>query len=144
MNRASLSTIISASIEKVFEVLADFEKYPEFLPEILEATVLTVTPHKITASLVMNIIKKIECVFEFDLKKNPAELSWTMTKGSLIKQNNGFWRLKKLSPKKTEVTYTVEMDLGPFVPQSIVTRLIEKNLPATLKNFKKRIEGMKD
>lgn len=142
MTKASYSIIINSPLERVFGVVSDFESYPEFLPEVKEAVIESATAAKVTVSFVMHYIANVELTMEFKLKK-PATIKWSLLKGQMMSYNNGSWELKKISPKKTEAKYSIDVGFGILVPRTIANALIENNLPGMMKNFKRRIEGKK-
>jgi ribosome-associated toxin RatA of RatAB toxin-antitoxin module len=141
MAKTERSVVIRASPEKVFEVISDFEKYPEFLPEVKkvkiesaqgdvkEVTYTIVTPSKLISYTLRHT------------PKPPHELSWTMVRGEVMKGNDGAWVLKPVA-EGTEATYKIDLRLGALVPSMVERKLAEQSLPALLANFKKRIEGM--
>jgi ribosome-associated toxin RatA of RatAB toxin-antitoxin module len=131
---------INAPIERVFDVIADFESYPDFLPEMEDVKIKKKGKTSVVAAFRINMVMSVNCVIEFKLAR-PARISWSLVEGEMMKRNDGEWRLKKLAMEKTEVTYSVNIELGMFVPRMVSDRLIEKNLPATLAGFKKRAEG---
>jgi ribosome-associated toxin RatA of RatAB toxin-antitoxin module len=129
--------------EKLFDVIADYEKYPEFLPEVKKV--------KIQAG--QGSIKEV--TYEVDIKakvitytlkhtaERPSKLSWTMIKGEMMKGNDGAWTLKPgAQPGTTDATYTIDLKLSSLVPAFIEKALAEQSLPGLLANFKARAEKL--
>jgi coenzyme Q-binding protein COQ10 len=141
MAKTEKSVVIRASPEKVFEVISDFEKYPEFLPEVKKVTVAAGAGAAKEVTYTVDVKAK---VISYTLKhtaKPPHELSWTMVRGEMMKGNDGAWVLRPV-PEGTEATYKIDLRLGALVPSMIERKLAESSLPGLLQNFKKRIEGM--
>jgi len=139
MSGAKESIIIDASREKVFDVISDFESYPEFLPEMKDVYVEEATAKEVVASFTLSLIKSIEYTLKIKLNK-PTSVSWVLVEGEMMIRNTGSWKLKKLSAKKTEATYTIDVGFGLLVPSSVANMLVERSLPQMLENFRERIE----
>ncbi|KAB2840629.1 SRPBCC family protein, partial [bacterium] len=59
MSHASASIEIEAPVKQVFEVISDFEAYPEFLPETREVVVEKKSGKSARVTFTINLIKKI-------------------------------------------------------------------------------------
>ena len=142
LNRAQAKEIIDVPPEKFFEVIADFEKYPEFIPEVKRAKVLEKKGNKLKVEYEVSVIKTIRYTLELTLEP-PNRLSWTLAEKGFFKQNDGAWELKSIDGgKRTEATYTVEIAFGILVPKAIIKTLVSQNLPQMLKRFKERAESI--
>jgi coenzyme Q-binding protein COQ10 len=140
MAGASKSIEINAPMEKVFSVITDYEKYPEFLDEQSGAKVISRNGNVVECSFKLKVIKEIEYKLRL-VETPPSGLSWTLIKGEMMKENNGGWKLEDLGNGKTRATYSIEIGLGMLVPKSVATMLAEQTLPKTLEAFKKRAEA---
>jgi ribosome-associated toxin RatA of RatAB toxin-antitoxin module len=141
MAKAEKSIVINAPLEKVFEVIGDFEKYPEFLPEVKKAKVERAQGNVKEVTYTVDIKAKLITYTLQHTAKPPAELAWTMVRGEMMKGNDGAWLLKTV-PGGTEATYRIDLKLGALVPSMVERLLAEQSLPGLLQNFKKRIEGL--
>lgn len=141
MGSSSQSIIIAAPREKVYSVITDFVRYPEFLPEIKKVDIGTSSEDGTVISFSAHVIAPLE--YTLRIRFNPPEgLTWTFVRGTLVRKNEGGWNLKELGKGKTEATYYIELGFGPLVPGIISSTLAGSTLPSTLKRFKERIEGM--
>jgi ribosome-associated toxin RatA of RatAB toxin-antitoxin module len=141
MAKTAKSIVIRASPEKVFEVISDFEKYPEFLPEVKKVKVESGQGNVKDVTYTIDIKAKLISYTLRHTAKPPGELSWTMVRGEVMKGNDGAWILRAV-PEGTEATYQIDLRLGALVPSMVERKLAEQSLPGLLENFKKRIEGM--
>jgi ribosome-associated toxin RatA of RatAB toxin-antitoxin module len=141
MAKTERSVVIRASPEKVFEVISDFEKYPEFLPEVKKVKVESAQGGIKDVTYTIDIKAKLISYTLRHTPKPPHELSWTMVRGEMMKGNDGAWVLKPVA-EGTEATYKIDLRLGALVPSMVERKLAEQSLPGLLGNFKKRIEGM--
>jgi coenzyme Q-binding protein COQ10 len=141
MAKTERSVVIRASPEKVFEVISDFEKYPEFLPEVKKVKVESAQGGVKDVTYTIDIKAKLISYTLRHTPKPPHELSWTMVRGEMMKGTDGAWVLKPVA-EGTEATYKIDLRLGALVPSMVERKLAEQSLPPLLENFKKRIEGM--
>jgi ribosome-associated toxin RatA of RatAB toxin-antitoxin module len=139
MAGASKTIEINAPIEKVFAVITDYEKYPEFLDEQTGAKVLSKNDNVAEVSFKLKVVKEIEYRLRI-VESSPTGIQWTLIKGEMMKENNGGWKLEP-NGDKTKATYSIELGLGLLVPKSVATMLAETTLPKTLEAFKRRIES---
>jgi ribosome-associated toxin RatA of RatAB toxin-antitoxin module len=131
---------IGASREKLFQIIVDYERYPEFLSHMESAKVLSNNGNETTVEFTLNLIKKIRYTLRLKEDKNFG-LSWNLLKGEFMKVNSGGWKLKSLAKNKTEATYFIELGFGLLVPKKISQMLADVQLPQTLEAFKARAEA---
>ncbi len=140
MPAAQESIIINVPKEKFFEVIVDFEKYPEFIPEMKDARVVEHNGNEYVVDFTVVMIKKVE--YRLKLVAHPYEkLEWEHVKG-FFKKNSGYWLLEELGPEKIKATYYVEVEMGMLIPKKLVNELTQKSLPGMLKRFKERAESL--
>ncbi|MBI2338889.1 MAG: SRPBCC family protein [Deltaproteobacteria bacterium] len=142
MAQASESIEINASPKECYDVITDYGRYPEFLTESKNVVVEKKSGHTAEVTFTLDLIKK----FSYTLKmvgKPPHTVAWSFVRGALMKRNDGEWTLEKSGNGTTRATYSIDIDLGLFVPGAISRMLIGSNLPGMLKSFKKRIEERK-
>src|SRR5437899_2202974 len=120
MAQASRSVTINVPPEKLFDVIVDYEKYPEFLPEVKKAKV---EGGQGSIKEVTYMVDMKATVITYTLKhtaQRPTKLSWTMVKGEMMKGNDGAWTLKPgAQPGTTDATYDIELKLSCLVRRSL-------------------------
>ena len=143
MAQATKSVTINVPPDKLFDVIADYEKYPEFLPEVKK---VKVDGGQGTIKEVTYTVDIKAKVINYTLKhtaERPTKLSWTMIKGEMMKGNDGTWVLKPgAQPGTTDATYSIDLKLSSLVPGFIEKALAEQSLPGLLTNFKNRAEKL--
>ena len=140
MPAAQESIVINVPKEKFFEVITDFEKYPEFIPEMKAAKVIEHKDNEYVVDFTVSLIKKID--YRLKLVAYPYEkLEWNLVKG-FFKKNYGYWLIKELGPEQIEATYYVELEMGLLVPKKLLNELAQVGLPGMLKRFKERAESL--
>ncbi len=134
MPGAQQSIRINVTPEVFFGVITDYEAYPDILPEMESAEILSRENGVTTARFTLNLIKRV--TYTLRLVEVPHEgLSWSLVEGP-FKVNSGHWRLESLDGGCTMAHYAVEVKVGVFVPASITNRMVGKTLPALLAAFK--------
>jgi ribosome-associated toxin RatA of RatAB toxin-antitoxin module len=140
MPGASRTITINAPIEKVFEVITDYDRYPEFLTEVKKTKQVDRKGNEVSIQYEVDLMKTIKYTVRMREEK-PTKLTWSFVEGEWMKDNKGSWLLESQGPGQTKATYTVEVALGPLVPKAVVNTLVDSSLPKMLDSFKKRIES---
>lgn len=130
---------IKAPIQTVYDCIVDFESYPQFLSEMKSTKINWCEDKEIEVKFKINLIKEITYTLHFDLEP-PTGVYWKLKSGDMMKSNTGSWELKELGNDLTEAQYMIDIDFSLWVPKVITNTLVEKNLPQTLKAFRKRSE----
>jgi ribosome-associated toxin RatA of RatAB toxin-antitoxin module len=140
MAGATRSITINAPREAVFDVIADVERYPDFLPEVKGIKVSNKRGNESDVQYTAEIVKTIKYTVRLK-EERPGRVSWTFVDGEFMKDNRGSWELEDLGNGTTKATYHIEIALGALVPKTIVTALVDTQLPKMLENFKRRSEA---
>ena len=126
MASVSRTETFDVEMERLYNIIEDYESYPEFVDGVSTINVLEKDENGARVEYGLNMIKK----FKYTLKlthNRPNGLSWEFESGDLFKKNNGSWDLKDLGNGQTEVTYSLDVDVKGFVPKSIIaTRILLK------------------
>lgn len=139
MPSASTSIEIDAPPETVMAVITDFANYPKFLAEMSEAVVLRRDGKVWVVKFAVSVVRRLEYTLRLEQTSDTA-MSWTYVEGA-FKANKGGWNLEPLDGgKRTKAGYTIELEIGMFVPGSVMKTILEKSLPSTMASFKKESE----
>ena len=141
MAGATRSITINAPREKVFDVIADVERYPEFLPEVKNIKVSNKRGNESDVHYVAEVVKTIKYTVRLK-EERPGRVSWTFVDGEFMRDNRGGWTLEEVSEGVTKATYNIEIALGPLVPKTIITALVDTQLPKMHENFKRRADTL--
>ena len=138
--QTSASIDIAASPAEIMAVLADFERYPEWVDSMKSAEVLTRSDGKAkTVRMVLdhNLVKD-DYVLSYEWQ--PTKVSWQLVEGKLLKAMDGAYELEP-NDTRTTVTYHLTVDVNlPMI--GLFKRKAEKTIiDGALKNLKKRVEG---
>ena len=135
MATVSLTKGIVARQKDFFDVVCDYQRYPEFISEIINARMISVQPKRVEFTL--ELVKTFHYVLEFK-EKSPTEISWKLVDSNLFKKNSGGWRIQKENGALA-VTYSLDVEFGFLVPSVIVNRMVKKDLPKMIDRFSNRV-----
>jgi coenzyme Q-binding protein COQ10 len=142
MASARQSIEIDVPPERVFEVVRDYARYPEFLPEVKAVSVGERSGASVEVTYRLDArIKLIEFTL-LHVERAPSRIDWRLVRGDLMKRDEGRWTLDPSPSGGTTATYAIELELLPRVPRGLEKALAEQGLPAMLANFKARAEAM--
>lgn len=117
----SSTTEIDAPIDRVWALVEDVEKAPEWQGGLkgMHAVERDGEDHATLCEAETDAkVRTIKSVVRFEYN-GPTELRWTQEKGEL-KSVDGQWELESLGSDRTRATYRLEVDLGRML--SLVIR----------------------
>jgi ribosome-associated toxin RatA of RatAB toxin-antitoxin module len=131
---------IDVAPDRVMALICDFASYPRFLPQMHEATVLRAEPDCWVVRFGVVVVRRLEYTLRLH-KTSPLQLSWSLVEGA-FRSNDGGWVLEPLDEgRRTRATYCIDLDVGMFIPKSVLNTIVGNSLPATLAAFKREAEA---
>jgi ribosome-associated toxin RatA of RatAB toxin-antitoxin module len=136
--------LIDAPVERLYEIIVDYERYPEFVPGIRACRVRSSRGEKHVEYELDLGVKRIRYVLRHE-EQRPRRVAWSLVSGDMMKTSNGSWELAD-EKGRTRAVYSVEIQITrpPLVPQALVDRVSDEltrvQLPRTLEAFKARAE----
>lgn len=140
MPGASTSIVMDVTPKIIYDVVTDFESYPDFLSDVKKATVKK-SAKQLQASFEISVIRTIRYTLNFVIVPH-KKVTWSFVEGDIFKDNKGEWVFEPAGKGQTKVTYNIEVDFGLFVPSMITNKLVGRNLPAMMEKFKDRAESL--
>lgn len=140
MAEAQTTELFNCTVDELYKIVSDYEKYPEFLAEVRECKVLKTDGNKKLVEFTVSVIKD----FKYRLwmtEEAPSKVSWVFESGDIFKVSNGSWVLKD-EAGKTRATYMVEAKFNLFVPGPIAKALVSVNLPNMISSYHKRVKEL--
>ena len=107
MAGATRSIVINAPIEKLFSIITDYERYPEFLTEVKKIRCSNRKGNEVDVHYEAEIVKTIKYSLRLKEEK-PTKVSWTFIEGEFMKDNKGGWVLQDLGGGKVNATYNID------------------------------------
>lgn len=129
---------MDVAVASLWKVITDFERYPDFVEEVVLAKPLPKAAGKgEVVQFELEVVKRFQYTLEFNLVEH-KELSWKLVESNFFKKNDGRWLLKDLGGNRTHATYEVDVNFGFMVPGWVTRKLTEVSLPKMLDAFEKR------
>jgi coenzyme Q-binding protein COQ10 len=143
MAKASRTQTFNVDINKIYDVIVDYNSYPDFVLGVNEIEVLVESDTGAKVQYSIDMIKKLTYVLDLKHDK-PNKVSWSFNSGDLFKVNEGSWTLKDNGDGTTEVTYEIELAIKGFIPgaKMIVNKLTETSLPSMMSSYEKRAQSI--
>lgn len=128
--------LMPISVKKLWNVILAFEDYPNFLKEVI-STKVEKKGKLFLVEFEIELLKRFKYTLEFSTTPF-TEITWKLVEGELFKTNSGKWVLKEKTKNQTLAIYETEVTFGFFVPNWVIKKLTEVNLPAMLEAFERR------
>ena len=143
MGAAERTETLNIPMRDLFNVVADFGSYAQFVTGMKRCEVLGETPTGAKRVVFdIEMMKRVSYVINaeqsIDDAAGTARVSWVLESSDFLKKNNGTWELKALSPTSTHVVYKLEVDFNVPVPGFILKGLIANSLPTAIREFSER------
>lgn len=140
MASAETTELFPCTVEQFFSIITDYEKYSEFLDEVVGCKLIESEGNKKLVEFRVKVIKE----FSYRLwitEEAPNRLHWVFDSGDLFKVSNGSWELKEVDGK-CQAHYAVDAKFKVFVPGPIAKTLVKVNLPNMMKNYHNRVRSL--
>ncbi|RBY85524.1 SRPBCC family protein [Blastococcus sp. TF02A-30] len=141
-DQSTQSIVVEAPASDVMAVIADFPAYPQWVAAAKQVEVLEEGPdgraRRVHFVLDAGAVKD-DYVLEYTWDGD-RQVRWSLVKGSMQKRNDGSYTLAE-SDGRTEVTYSITIDLSIPMLGMIKRRAEKVILDTALKELKKRVEG---
>ena len=143
MAQATRTETYDVPASKFYQAIIDYKSYAGTIPGVESIEVQNESADGATVKFNINLIKKISYTLKLVHKKD-QQVDWSLVTGDYMKTNNGKWTLKDLGNGKTEVTYSLEIQVKGFIPGlSLIEKgLVQTNLPITMQAFGKKAAGL--
>jgi len=137
---------IEAPIERVWGVIVDYERYPEFVPGVRACRVVGLAAGARQVEYDVDLaIRRVRYVLSIR-EERPRRVEWSLWSGELLTRSDGAWELVE-EGDATLARYTADVEVArpPLVPRFVVDRVVDEltrvQLPRMLGAFKARAEG---
>jgi ribosome-associated toxin RatA of RatAB toxin-antitoxin module len=136
---------VDASPARCFEVVADLEKYPEWVPDLKEVHVLERDDQQrpvVVAFRAAAFGRSTSYTLVYDYSKAPEQFGWVQRSGDLTDRLDGFYRFTEAPGGGTEITYQLIIELRVPLPGFIKRRAEGNILHAAIRDLKARVESL--
>lgn len=138
MARGEIEKVLDIDKDKLFDVIVDYESYPEFVSGVKEVSLERLPNGKVRAHYFVSMIKDITYTVELTENRDKGTVEWSLVEGSFFKRNDGGWQLTSQGDGQTLVKYWVDIDFAISVPGFILKKLVSSSLPSMIEEFEER------
>lgn len=132
-NNVERTELYDIDLESFYNVITDYESYPEFVDGMQEAEIIQKSKNKVRVRYKINMMKTFEYTLDH-VHEEGKGISWSLVEGDLFKKSNGYWKLQE-TEDGLEVTYGIDVDFKMMIPSMISKKLVNKSLPAMMDSF---------
>jgi coenzyme Q-binding protein COQ10 len=141
MAEATKTAIMSIPVDKLWQTIVEYEKYPEFVEGAQTVKVLSREGQKSRVEYKIELLGK-DIFYVLDhIEESPTSMKWSLVESNILKSNSGGWVLKSKGDGQTEATYSLNLDFKIYVPGIVLSGLVKSSLPKLLESFEKRAKG---
>lgn len=140
---ASETITIAASPDRVWEIAADVERYPDWVRDVKDVVVRSRDEQQRPFEVEFRasaLGRTTHYTLTYDYTQAPEVLAWKMLKGDIQRSIEGAYRLTATEDGGTEVRYDLAIELASPLP-GFVKRRAEVRILNSVRELKTRAEG---
>ena len=141
--RATESTLVNAPPETVYRVVADFERYMDWVSDLKRIEVLERDADGRPLEIEFRAAafgRSTTYTLHYDYSRAPDVLAWHQTRGDLTETLNGQYRFEP-APGGTLLTYDLEVELSVPIPSFVKSRAAYRIQDQALRELKAQAES---
>jgi uncharacterized membrane protein len=140
---------VNAPLDRCFQALIDFERYPAWASDIKEAQVHRRDDEGRGVEVTWRAAamgRSTTVRLRYDYADSPTVLRWELLDGDMLRRYDGHYRLTPATddPGSTDVEYELSVDLVVPVPGFVKRRAEARIMKAALPDLKTYIESDRD
>jgi uncharacterized membrane protein len=139
---ASETITIDAPPERVWEIAADVERYPEWVRDVKDVVVRSRDEQQRPSEVEFRasaLGRSTHYTLAYDYSQAPDVLAWKMVKGDIQRSIEGAYHLTATADGGTEVRYDLAIELAAPLP-GFVKRRAEVRILNSVRELKTRAE----
>ena len=145
MERTESEMVVHAPPDLCFSVATDYERYPDWLPDVQKVVVLerddTGRPCAV-AFQVGAFGRSANYILLYDYTEAPTRFSWSQREGDITYALNGSYRFEPNGDGSTTVHYELDVGLRVLVPGFVRRRAEALIVDAALGDLRRRVESL--
>lgn len=142
MSGVSDRIVVNADAQAVWDVIADFEAYPEWQPDMKEVEILE-TFEDGWGKKVRFVVdaKVIQATLVLEYAYTDTSMSWWLVDGVNVRKNDGTYTVEPQDDGTTLVTYELEVVPSIPVPGMLRRKVAQRLVQAALRDMKRCAEA---
>jgi uncharacterized membrane protein len=140
---ATETVLIDAPQERVWEIAADFERYPEWVRDVKDVVVRSRDEQNRPSEVEYRasaLGRSTHYTLVYDYSQAPDVLAWKMVKGDIQRSMEGAYHVRGTADGGTEVRYDLVVELAAPLP-GFVKRRAEVRILNSVRELKTRAES---
>lgn len=139
--------LVNASPSDCFDVVVDFEQYPQWAPEVKEARVLRRDDSGVGGLVAFRAAamgRSVTYTLKYFYGTNPLRVAWRLAEGDQVRYLNGEYEMAPAGEDgaKTLITYALAAELTVAVPGFVKRRAESRIMQTALDQLRRRIESV--
>ncbi len=144
IDEMTMTTVVAASPEACYALIADIESYPLWATDVSSAAVIKSDPDgrvETAAFCVEALGRTARYTLAYDHAGAPRHLRWKLVDGDVVRQLDGCYEfIPTAEPGRTEVLYQLELELAVPLPGFVKRRAERRIAHTALADFAARLE----
>lgn len=136
---------IDASLDEVWSVLTDFERYPSWAADIKEARVIERDGEGRASAVAFRAAamgRSVQYRLDYDYSDAPKRLAWRLAEGDIMRVLDGSYEFAEAGDGGgVDVTYNLRVDLVVPLPAFVKRRAESKIISTALRSLRRHVEG---
>lgn len=135
---------VAASIDRCIETILDFERYPEWAPDIKAAIVIERDEQGRATKVAFRAAamgRSAGYLLAYQYSEASDVISWTLVEGDIMRALEGSYTFVEAPDHSTDVTYHLAVDLVVPIPGFVKRRAEGKIITTALRELKHRVEN---
>ena len=139
-------TLVNASPSDCFDVVIDFERYPQWAPDIKEARVLRRDDNGhggLVAFRAAAMGRSVTYTLKYFYGSNPLRVAWRLVEGDQVRHLDGEYELAPSADDgaKTLITYSISAEAAVPLPGFVKRRVASRIMRTALDQLRRRVEA---
>ncbi len=143
-DHATQRTITNASPQQCFDVVTDFERYPEWASDIKSARIVTRDKEGRGGDVQFRAAamgRSTTYTLRYYYGSNPLRVAWRQIEGDITRKIEGEYEFNPVEEgTRTEVVYHLAADLAILIPGFVKRRAESRIVRAALEDLSSRVE----
>jgi uncharacterized membrane protein len=133
---------IKAELGSVYDVVGDFESYPEWLDEFRSVEVLKTRDDGWAEEVRFELNSMgITLMMVLAYTYGDTRVDWVLVDGDMMTRNDGAYDMTDNGDGTTDLTYELTVETSVPLPSMVRKRIARKTVSDSLKAIKKRAEA---
>jgi ribosome-associated toxin RatA of RatAB toxin-antitoxin module len=142
-DQATERMTIKAAPERLYEVVTDFERYPEWAADVKHVEVLERDDQGRGTRVAFRAAamgRSTSYTLVYSYAEAPREVSWVLERGDITRKLDGAYVFEPAGPDTTDVTYHLSVELVVPLPGFIKSRAEGRIIGNALRELKAKVE----